>query len=70
VVGGGEIYALGIAMPQCRRLYITRVLGRFKCDTFFPEFESRYQLECVLGEAEEQGVAYRIEVWRNPGAAE
>jgi dihydrofolate reductase len=68
VVGGGEIYGLGIAMPECRKLYITRVMGRFGCDTFFPEFESRYQLESVLGEAEENGVAYRIEIWRNARA--
>jgi dihydrofolate reductase len=69
VVGGGEIYGLGIAMPECRRLYITRVMGRFECDTFFPEFESRYQLESVLGQAEENGVPYRIEIWRDARAA-
>lgn len=66
VVGGGQIYTLGLAMPECRRLYITRVMGRFGCDTFFPEFESSWEREAVLGEAEENGVAYRIEVWRRP----
>lgn len=72
VVGGGEIYRLGIAMPECQRLYITRVKGRFGCDTYFPEFDSSgssgpgWQLESVLGEAEDSGVGYRIEVWRRP----
>lgn len=66
VIGGGEIYAQAITMPACRYLHVTRIRGAFGCDTFFPEFESRYELESVPSQGTDRGFDYRIEVWRNP----
>ena len=63
VVGGGQVYAEAIASPACERVYITRVLARYDCDTFFPAFEADYQLESVMSEGRDGEVAYRIEVW-------
>jgi dihydrofolate reductase len=63
VVGGGQLYAEAVRLPACRRIYYTRVDGRFDCDTFFPPFEEEYRLETVLDERVEKGIAYRIEVW-------
>ncbi len=34
IIGGGEIYALG--MPFAHKIELTRVHGTFKADTFFP----------------------------------
>jgi dihydrofolate reductase len=70
VVGGGVVYAEAVAMPGCRRIYYTRIAARFGCDTHFPRFEHAFALDQVLAEAEEGGIAYRIEVWRNPAFAE
>ena len=36
VIGGAEIYKL--FLPIANRLYVTKVHGKFKGDTYFPEF--------------------------------
>lgn len=36
IIGGGEIYALGL--PIADRLYLTIVEGKHEADTYFPEF--------------------------------
>lgn len=64
VIGGAAVYAEAVRMPACRRIYYTRVAGHFGCDLRFPAFEDAYELASVLEEAQEGGVAYRIEVWR------
>lgn len=66
VLGGGEIYKQAIVLPGCRRLYLTRVLKRFQCDTFFPPIPSGFRRASLLaegadGDAEKLG--YRIELW-------
>jgi dihydrofolate reductase len=63
VIGGGEVYAAALARPDCRRIHYTHVDARCDCDTFFPAFEHRFRRTDVLREAEENGLAYRIEVW-------
>lgn len=70
VVGGGQVYTEAIALPSCERVYITRVLARYDCDTFFPAFESDYELESVMSEGRDGEVAYRIEVWVHKRDAE
>ena len=37
VIGGGEIYRLGMEWADC--LEITHIEGDFECDTFFPELD-------------------------------
>ena len=37
VIGGAEIYRL--ALPQAKRIYLTRVLGKVEGDTYFPEVD-------------------------------
>lgn len=37
VIGGGEIYSL--LMPFTKKMYLTRVYGKFNGDTLFPEFD-------------------------------
>jgi dihydrofolate reductase/thymidylate synthase len=63
VIGGGEIYKEAIRHPNCEGMYITRVRGDYECDTFFPEYESLFDKECVLETLNEGGVLYSIEHW-------
>ncbi len=68
VLGGAEIYRQAIALPGCRRIYLTRVLGRFACDAFFPAIPSTFRREALLDEGaapQEDGrqLGYRIELW-------
>jgi len=37
IIGGGEIYSLGI--PIADKIELTRVHGSFDADTFFPEIQ-------------------------------
>ncbi|HWN70624.1 MAG TPA: dihydrofolate reductase [Haliangium sp.] len=66
VIGGSQVYAAALARTDCRHVHYTRIDARFGCDTFFPAFEDRFRRAAVLLEAEEAGVAYRIEVWTGP----
>ncbi|XXG96597.1 hypothetical protein Hte_002885 [Hypoxylon texense] len=36
VIGGAQIYGAALALPEARRVLLTRVLTDFECDTFFP----------------------------------
>lgn len=42
VIGGGQVYAQGIANQLCERLYLTEIEGEFNCDTFFPEIPPNF----------------------------
>lgn len=67
VLGGGEIYKQAIVLPACRRMYLTRVLKRYPCDTFFPSIPSGFRRAALLAEgADGEGaekLGYRIELW-------
>lgn len=36
VIGGAQIYAAALGLPEAKRVLLTRVLGDFECDAFFP----------------------------------
>jgi len=40
LIGGGQIYNEGIKHPCCKNIFITKIYGKFDCDTFFPEIPS------------------------------
>lgn len=70
VIGGGEIYHLGIGMPECRRIYLTRVEGRFECDAFFPEIPAtRFDRVAQSPRHEEGGIGYVFETWERRAAS-
>jgi dihydrofolate reductase len=70
VLGGAEIYRLALPLETCRRIYLTRVLARYPCDSFFPSIPSRFRREALLAEGREgagdDAVGYRIELWTRP----
>ncbi len=63
VLGGGDIYRQCFALDGCRRIYLTRVLGRFACDTFLAPIPSQFRRESLMAEGREGDLGYRIEVW-------
>jgi len=64
VVGGAQIFTEAFAHPRLRYVYLTRVQGRFDCDTRIPDLDahgfvpSPWDGAC---EAEDSGIRYRIE---------
>lgn len=47
VIGGAALYAEALNHENCARVQLTRIPDRFDCDTFFPKFSSRYNLDFV-----------------------
>ena len=71
VIGGASIYEAALESPLCFRIYLTRVQGDFKCDTFFPEFENDSKFKEVenldekipQGIQEDSGIKYTFHVF-------
>jgi dihydrofolate reductase len=64
VVGGAQIFTEAFANPALRYVYLTRVLGRFDCDTQIPNLDAQGFVPVAWDgacEAEDNGVRYRIE---------
>ena len=64
VIGGASIYAQAINMNECEEIYLTRVLGEFQCDTFFPEIPLGFEVASESKEMEENGVKYKFVVYK------
>jgi len=68
VIGGSHIYQTAIKSPLCHRIYLTKILQEFPCDTFFPQFnEDEYKFvedpEVPSGEQVEGDVRYTFNVY-------
>lgn len=64
VVGGAQIFKNAFAHGALRYIYLTRVEGRFGCDTHIPDLDAlgfRPVAWDGAREAEDSGVRYRIE---------
>ncbi len=68
VIGGGEIYRLAVAMPECRRVYLTRVEGRRQADAHFPTLGPEFRLVEESPRHEENGTGYRFQTWERRGS--
>lgn len=68
IVGGHNVYRDAMESRDCDRVYLTEIMAKFDCDTFFPSIDSTFQLienpEDVPAEVqEEKGVQYRYRVY-------
>lgn len=64
VVGGAQIFTDAFAHRALRYVYLTRVVGRFGCDTHIPDLDAlglRAVAWAGTCEGEDSGVRYRIE---------
>jgi dihydrofolate reductase len=64
IIGGSNLYKEAINHPEIEKIYYTKVLEVFDCDTFFPEipFEFKNILEDNL--QEEGGIKYKYEIYK------
>ncbi|XP_067376647.1 dihydrofolate reductase isoform X2 [Channa argus] len=69
VIGGSSLYKEMMETPGPRRLFVTRILKQFECDTFLPEISpEKYHLlpefpGVPQGLQEENGIQYKFEVY-------
>uniref|UniRef100_M4BX13 Bifunctional dihydrofolate reductase-thymidylate synthase n=1 Tax=Hyaloperonospora arabidopsidis (strain Emoy2) TaxID=559515 RepID=M4BX13_HYAAE len=65
VIGGSAVYAESLAHSECKKVFLTRVKGEFKCDAFFP-LELLKQKFTVTNESEikkENDVEFQFVEW-------
>jgi len=68
VIGGANVYAQAIKLPDCDKIYLTHVKGSFQCDTYFPPIdEAIFQLDSETEIYEENGFKYSFKVYRRIG---
>jgi len=64
VIGGGEIYKEAVNHPNCRQIFLTRIMEKFPADVFFPDIAT---LGFSNKNNEEEGVYkdihYQIQRW-------
>ncbi|XP_036385946.1 dihydrofolate reductase-like [Megalops cyprinoides] len=71
VIGGSSLYKEAMEAPGLRRLFVTRILQQFDCDTFLPEISlDKYRLlsefpGVLAGMQEEHGIQYQFEVYES-----
>lgn len=68
IVGGQSIYEEALRLPQCKRIYLTKIDEDFECDTFFPEideevYKTTTDPQVPEEEQEEEGIKYKFTVW-------
>ncbi|XP_067003325.1 dihydrofolate reductase [Anabrus simplex] len=68
VIGGSSLYKEVMESSLCHRMYITRVLKEFECDTFLPEIKPSFtpvlDPNVPEGIQEENGIQYGYEVYQ------
>lgn len=65
VIGGQSIYEEALRLPQCKKIYLTRIDKEFECDTFFPEIDEEIYkpLQVPDEDQEEDGIKYKFTVY-------
>ncbi|KAM4709647.1 dihydrofolate reductase [Discoglossus pictus] len=69
IIGGSSLYKEVMDKPVHQRLFVTRILKEFECDTFLPEIDLRsYKLlpeyPGISSEIqEENGIQYKFEIY-------
>ncbi|MFA5878723.1 MAG: dihydrofolate reductase [Candidatus Margulisiibacteriota bacterium] len=63
IIGGATVYKEAINHACSQTLYLTRVLGKFNCDTYFPDFQDKFQRKTVSRFFEDAGIKYSFEVY-------
>lgn len=64
VIGGGQIYQDALNHEACEIVHLTRVEGRFDCDTFLPPLGERFVRESSSPRQEDHKMSYVFETWK------
>lgn len=69
IVGGHSVYKEAMQMPECHRVYFTKVMATFDCDAFFPEMPATFKLvpnddDIPSDIQEENGIKYQYQIFQ------
>ncbi|XP_047492962.1 dihydrofolate reductase-like isoform X3 [Penaeus chinensis] len=67
-IGGSSIYKMALESEHLHRIYLTRILKDFECDTFLPSFDpKKFQIvtdPIVPNEIQQEGdITYKYEIY-------
>ncbi|XP_063591133.1 dihydrofolate reductase-like [Penaeus indicus] len=67
-IGGSSIYEMALESDHLHRIYLTRILKDFECDTFLPSFDpKKFQIvtdPLVPNEIQQEGdITYKYEIY-------
>lgn len=67
IIGGSSVYKEALESPLCHRIYFTKVMADFDCDTFLPEFGQQFAKvrdPSVTEEVQtEKDISYQFEIY-------
>lgn len=58
VIGGAKVFEQAVNHPGCHKIYVTKVLKTFDCDTFFPPINLPWQEVRKSEELSDQSLPY------------
>src|SRR3989339_2096000 len=59
-IGGGRLFSETIKHPDCKKIYITKVLATYPCDTFFPAIPPEFKKTSESEVNEENGIKFKF----------
>lgn len=68
VVGGQSVYEEALKLPQCKRIYLTKIDKDYECDTYFPSIDDSVYSpitdpQVPEDEQEEDGVKFKFNIY-------
>lgn len=58
VIGGAHLYAQAVTHIDCQNIYLTRIIGKFDCDVFFPSLPVHFKCIKQSNVFKENGISY------------
>jgi dihydrofolate reductase len=66
IIGGAEVFRHALPLPSCRRVHLTRVEGRFGCDTHLPPLPNHFVRLSASATMLHGDLRYRFETYDRP----
>ena len=67
VIGGGKVFQRALKEPLCQRIYLTKILADFQCDTFFPEFKDHFHQAIFSPQHQDNSLSYSFTEYLRKG---
>ncbi len=63
IIGGGQVFQQTVILPACNKIYLTKILFDFQCDTFFPPIPPDFQEVSKSSLQTEQSLSFYFSEW-------
>jgi dihydrofolate reductase len=63
IIGGEQIYAQAIELPEITAIYLTKIQAKFACDSFFPVIPKKFSHQTLLKKSSQGDLKY--EFWKH-----